>query len=61
MTVLSLMMLKFLFFRLRNRLQFSMAPTLMDDRNDAKMFKIQVNLRAACECLHCKVFLENWA
>ena len=27
MTVLSLMMPKFLFFRLKNRLQFSMAPT----------------------------------
>ena len=38
-----------------NGQQFSMVYTLIDHRNDVKMFKTQVEPRAAGEWFHCKV------
>ena len=38
-----------------NGQQFSMVCTLIDHRNDVKMFKTQVEPRAAGEWFHCKV------
>ena len=38
-----------------NGQQFCMVCTLIDHRNDVKMFKTQVEPRAAGEWFHCKV------
>ena len=41
---------------LTNRKQFSMDCTLIDYRNNLKMFKTQVEPQATDECFHSKVF-----
>ena len=46
--------------RLTNRQQFSMVCTLIDHRNDVKMFKTQVQPRAEGELFLCKV-MTFWA
>ena len=43
--------------KLTNRQQISMVYTLIDHKNDVKMFKTQVKPRGAGEWFHCQVLI----
>ena len=63
MTVLSLMMPKFLFFRLKTRLQFSMAPTRLSSTIEMtpKCSKFNWTYEQPASVYTANFFLENWA
>ena len=44
--------------KLSNWQEFSMVCTVVDHRNDVRMFKTQVEPWAAGECFHCKVLMS---
>ena len=52
---------KHLIKKLTNCQQFFMVCTLIDHRNDVKMFNNQEEPRAAGEWFHCKVFWPFWS